>query len=71
MTGTDEHHPYVDNNAYTNYSVYRVLSETLKLLEEYGSALDRVKKKSVSGRKRKSLPGCRKNFTCPWIRRQE
>lgn len=35
VTGTDEHHPYVDNNAYTNYSVYRVLTETVRLLEKY------------------------------------
>lgn len=45
VTGTDEHHPYVDNNAYTNYSVYRVLTETCKLLEAYGDALEKVKGK--------------------------
>lgn len=36
VTGTDEHHPYVDNNAYTNYSVYRVLSDTVRFLDKYG-----------------------------------
>lgn len=45
VTGTDEHHPYVDNNAYTNYSVYRVLTETCRLLEEYGEKLSEVKAK--------------------------
>lgn len=45
VTGTDEHHPYVDNNAYTNYSVYRVLTETCRLLEEYGEKLSDVKVK--------------------------
>ena len=45
VTGTDEHHPYVDNNAYTNYSVYRVLSQTCKLLEEYDAGLGAVKEK--------------------------
>lgn len=45
VTGTDEHHPYVDNNAYTNYSVYHVLTETCRLLEEYGAELARVKEK--------------------------
>lgn len=53
VTGTDEHHPYVDNNAYTNYSVYRVLTETLRLLEEYGSALDAVKEKIAFGNEEK------------------
>lgn len=45
VTGTDEHHPYVDNNAYTNYSVHRVLAETLKLLDRYEGELEAVKKK--------------------------
>ena len=33
VTGTDEHHPYVDNNAYTNYSVAHVLQKTLDYLD--------------------------------------
>lgn len=45
VTGTDEHHPYVDNNAYTNYSVYHILKETKKLLEKYGDKLDNLKRK--------------------------
>ncbi len=43
VTGTDEHHPYVDNNAYTNYSVYHVLHETLQLMEKYGPGLNELK----------------------------
>ena len=35
VTGTDEHHPYVDNNAYTNYNVHIALTETLRLLAQY------------------------------------
>lgn len=45
VTGTDEHHPYVDNNAYTNYSVYHVLSDTLRLMEKYGEQLNSLKEK--------------------------
>lgn len=36
VTGTDEHHPYIDNNAYTNYEVHFVISKTL----EYAKKLD-------------------------------
>ncbi len=43
VTGTDEHHPYVDNNAYTNYSVKRVMTETLRLLAAYGEDVAAVK----------------------------
>lgn len=35
VTGTDEHHPYVDNNAYTNYSVFLVLRETARLYDRF------------------------------------
>lgn len=54
VTGTDEHHPYVDNNAYTNYSVNIVLKETLRLLDELaevaGDAVvkTRLEKKELS-----------------------
>ena len=53
VTGTDEHHPYVDNNAYTNYSVYRVLSQTCKLLEEYNAKIGAVKEKILFEEKEK------------------
>lgn len=36
VTGTDEHHPYVDNNAYTNYLTAHILNETARLLLEFG-----------------------------------
>lgn len=35
VTGTDEHHPYIDNNAYTNYEVHFVLQSTLQYMEEF------------------------------------
>ncbi|MCD8329572.1 MAG: hypothetical protein LUC27_02630 [Lachnospiraceae bacterium] len=47
VTGTDEHHPYVDNNAYTNYSVQHVLAGTLQLMERYGAELDALKEKML------------------------
>ncbi|MCD8337246.1 MAG: hypothetical protein LUD18_08225 [Lachnospiraceae bacterium] len=43
VTGTDEHHPYVDNNAYTNYSVHHVLSDTLRLFEQFEAELSELK----------------------------
>lgn len=36
VTGCDEHHPYVDNDAYTNYLVKYVLDETLRLCGDFG-----------------------------------
>ena len=45
VTGTDEHHPYVDNNAYTNYSVANVIAKTLEYLDLLGEkALPAVRK---------------------------
>src|SRR5690554_3222894 len=35
VTGTDEHHPYVNNNSYTNYMVKYLLDQTLKFYEEF------------------------------------
>lgn len=35
VTGTDEHHPYINNNAYTNYEVAFIFNETLKFVEKY------------------------------------
>lgn len=34
VTGTDEHHPYVDNNAYTNYVVHYIVKRTLELTKQ-------------------------------------
>lgn len=36
VTGCDEHHPYVDNDAYTNYLVHYVLDNTVKLCKKFG-----------------------------------
>ena len=35
VTGTDEHHPYVDNDAYTNYCVAYIFRRFLALVEEF------------------------------------
>lgn len=35
VTGTDEHHPYVDNDAYTNYLVRFVLAKSAELFKKY------------------------------------
>ena len=34
VTGTDEHHPYVDNDAYTNYCVKFAFDRFLALCKE-------------------------------------
>ncbi len=44
VTGTDEHHPYVDNDAYTNYCVQRIFKEFLRLADELGYAMDETEK---------------------------
>lgn len=36
VTGTDEHHPYVDNDAYTNYCVQYIFARYLELAEKLG-----------------------------------
>lgn len=46
VTGTDEHHPYVDNNAYTNYVVHYIANRTLELTEKYGKKLENVQKRA-------------------------
>lgn len=35
VTGTDEHHPYINNNAYTNYLTKFVLKKTAEYLKMY------------------------------------
>lgn len=42
VTGTDEHHAYIDNNAYTNYLVQYIANRTLELTEKYGVQLAKV-----------------------------
>ena len=36
VTGCDEHHPYVNNDAYTNYLVHYVLVNTERLCKKFG-----------------------------------
>lgn len=43
VTGTDEHHPYVNNNAYTNYLVHYVLTRTIELDDRYSDPSIRSK----------------------------
>ncbi len=40
MTGTDEHHPYVDNDAYTNYLVKYVLEKTAEYCDKFDMCKD-------------------------------
>ena len=46
VTGTDEHHPYVGNNAYTNYVVHCVVKRTLELTEQFAGKLSAVYEKA-------------------------
>lgn len=53
VTGTDEHHPYVDNDAYTNYCVRFALDRFLSLCDEMGyelEASEREKMRDVADR---------------------
>jgi len=45
VTGTDEHHPYVDNNAYTNYLVCLVLKYAVVMYEKFRDESGGVVKK--------------------------
>lgn len=40
VTGTDEHHPYVDNDAYTNYCVKFVFERFVSLCDELDYSVD-------------------------------
>ncbi len=40
VTGTDEHHPYVDNDAYTNYCVSFILKKFVALASELGYSVE-------------------------------
>ena len=39
VTGTDEHHPYVNDDAYTNYEVRFIAQEFKRLAKEFGLSL--------------------------------
>ena len=47
VTGTDEHHPYVNNDAYTNYCVAFVLKRFIELCDEFNF--------DISGEERREL----------------
>ena len=47
VTGTDEHHPYVNNDAYTNYSVHYIAAEYLKLVRELGVPADKKELEAI------------------------
>ena len=42
VTGTDEHHAYINNNAYTNYLVRYIMQRTLNLVKKYGNDIKNV-----------------------------
>ena len=48
VTGTDEHHPYVDNDAYTNYCVHYVLTRYLQLCGRFGCGLDEAERQKIA-----------------------
>ena len=48
VTGTDEHHPYVDNDAYTNYCVQYIFQEFLRLAKALGYVLSTEEKAQFS-----------------------
>ena len=59
VTGTDEHHPYVDNDAYTNYCVQYVIKRFISLSEEFGFKIKKsVAEKMRDVRDRLYLPLC-------------
>lgn len=46
VTGTDEHHHFVDNNAYTNYLVRYIAKRTLEFTKQYQGRIDEVRSKT-------------------------
>ena len=67
VTGTDEHHPYVDNNAYTNYSVSHVLRKTLDYLDLLGEkALPAAKKVHLTSEELKEFCRLYENLYLPF-----
>lgn len=46
VAGPDEHHHFVNNNAYTNYLVRYIAKRTLELTEQYQGQLDEVRCKT-------------------------
>ena len=48
VTGTDEHHPYVNDDAYTNYEVKFIGQKTLDVAKELGYALKNEEIEKIS-----------------------
>lgn len=65
VTGTDEHHPYVDNDAYTNYCVAFVLKKFLLLSREFGYALAEQEYNKIDDIARNLYLPCDKNGMIP------
>lgn len=65
VTGTDEHHPYVDNDAYTNYCVAFVLKKFLILSREFGYALAEQEYEKIDDIARNLYLPCDKNGMIP------
>jgi len=40
VTGTDEHHPYINNDAYTNFEFGFIAKETARLIKKLGHKID-------------------------------
>lgn len=60
VTGTDEHHPYVDNDAYTNYCVEYVMRKFICLCEELGYNVEKEELAEIKDvQARLYLPVCR------------
>lgn len=47
VTGTDEHHPYVDNDAYTDYQAKFVANKALELIDELGYQISENDRKTL------------------------
>lgn len=57
VTGTDEHHPYVDNDAYTNYCVQYIFRRFNAIEKEFGAEISREERaKFADIEKRLYLP---------------
>lgn len=49
VTGTDEHHDYVDDDAYTNLTLRFVLSEFIRLKDKFGYQMKKLSEEELLG----------------------
>lgn len=63
VTGTDEHHPYINDNAYTNYTVSYVFNESLKYIKKY----DLFEKLEIKQSEKDLFYDIAKNITLPLL----